>query len=61
MKALLITMERHYQPVHAKSDVQCLKMQREEKKRKKDIKFQLAKDRATRNHIESMLLYETFR
>ena len=36
-------------------------MQREEKKINQDIKFQLSKDKTTKNHIEVLLLNEKFK
>ena len=57
----LIDMETHYQSAQAKSDTQHIKMQREEKKRKQDIKLKLVKYKATKNHIGAVLLYEQFK
>ena len=41
--------------------MQYLKMQREENKRKKDTKLQLAKDEANKNQVEVELLCEKFK
>lgn len=54
-------MASNFQPVQAKTDFNIIKLQRDEKRRKQEIKMDTVKDKCSQQHIEAVFLYEKFK